>query len=118
MLKYTFIHVNIRSMNSNVETLHDLLLNCSNSFNIIKFTETWSTNKDLKDNSNFHLPNFNFIHQEGKTGVFNDIRFKIIIDFSVSDAYNECVIVEIENRKSYKKLITYCFRPPGGAKRT
>ena len=30
----------------------------------------------------------------------NDIRFRIIIDFSVSDGDSKCVIVEIENRKS------------------
>ena len=61
------IHVNIR-MNSNFEKLHDLLLNCSNSFNIFCVTETWSTYKDFNNNSNFHLPNFHFIHQEKKTG--------------------------------------------------
>ena len=36
----SLIHVNIRSMNSNFEKLHDLLLNCSNSFNVICGTET------------------------------------------------------------------------------
>ena len=36
----SLIHVNIRNMNSNFEKLHDLLLNCSNSFNIICVTET------------------------------------------------------------------------------
>ena len=64
----SLIHVNIRSMNSNFEKLHDLFLNCSNSFNIICVIETWSTDKDFKSNSNFHVPNFYFIHQKGKTG--------------------------------------------------
>ena len=64
----SLIHLNIRSMNSNFEELYRLLLNCSNSYKIIEFTEAWSTNKSLKDNSNFHLPNLDFIHQEGKTG--------------------------------------------------
>ena len=64
----SLIHVNIKSMNSNFETLYDLLLNCSYFFNIICVTETWSTNKDLKDNSNFHFPNLDFMHQERKTG--------------------------------------------------
>ena len=57
----SLIHVNIR--NSNFEKLHHLLLNCSNSFNIICVTETWSTDKDFKNNSNFRLPNFGFIYQ-------------------------------------------------------
>ena len=62
----SLIHVNIRSMNSNFEKLHDLLLNFSNSFNIICVTETSSTDNDIKNNSNFHLPSFDFIHQERK----------------------------------------------------
>ena len=36
----SLIHVNIRSMNSNFEKVHDLLINCSNSFNIICVTES------------------------------------------------------------------------------
>ena len=53
------IHVNIGSLNLNFEKLHDLLLNCSRSFNIICVTEIWSTDKDFKND---------FIHQERKTG--------------------------------------------------
>ena len=34
------IHLNIRRMNSNFEKLHNVLLNCSNCFNIICITET------------------------------------------------------------------------------
>ena len=120
----SLIHVNIRSMNSNFEKLHYLLLNCSNSFNIICVTETWSTDKDFKNNSGFHLPNFDFIHQERKIGkkgggiliyLKNDIKFKIIKDLSVSDCNNECVNVEIENKNSKNLLITCCYRPPSGA---
>ena len=66
--KLSLNHVNIRSMSSNFEKLHNHLLNCSNSFNTICVTETWFTDNDIKNNSNFHLPNFDFIHQERKTG--------------------------------------------------
>ena len=67
-------------------------LNYSNSFNIICITETLSTDNDIKNNSNFHLPNFDFIHQERKTGkkvggiliyVKNHIKLKIIKDLSL-----------------------------------
>ena len=120
----SLIHVNIRSMNSNFEKLCDLLLNCSNSFNIICVTETWSTYNEIKNNQNFHLPNFDFIHQERKTGkkggsiliyVKNHIKFKIIKDLSVSDGDSECITVEIENWNSKKLIITCCYRPPSGA---
>ena len=46
----SFIHVNVRSMNSNFEKLHDFLLNYSHSVNITSVTETWSTDKDFKNN--------------------------------------------------------------------
>ena len=120
----SLFHVNIRSMNSNFEKLRDLLLDCSNSFNIVCVTETWSTDKNFKNNSNFHLPNFGFIHQERKTGtkmggilmyLKNDIKFKIIEDLSVSDSNNECITVEIENKNSKNLLITCCYRLPSGA---
>ena len=57
----SLIHVNIRSMNANFEKLHDLLLNCLNSFNLICVTDTWSTDNDIKNN-------FDVIYQEKTTG--------------------------------------------------
>ena len=120
----SLIYLNIRSMNSNFEKLHDLLLNCSNSFNIICVTKAWSTDNDTKNNSNFHLPNFDFIHQERKTGkkgggilihVNNHIKFKIIKNLSVSDGDRECVTFEIQNENSKKWIITCCYRPASGA---
>ena len=69
----------------------------------------WSTDKDYKNNSNFHLSNFDFIHQERKTGkkqgdiliyLKNDKKSKKIKDLFVSDGDNECVTVEIENENS------------------
>ena len=119
----SLIHVNISSMNSNFEKLHDLLLSCSSSFNIICVTETWSTDNDIKNNSNFHLPNFDFIHQERKTGrkggvilihVKNHRKFKITKDLSVSDGHSECVFVEIKNKNSKNLIIAICSRPPSG----
>ena len=57
----SLIHLNIRSMDSNLDKIHNLFLNCSNSFNIICVTEAWYTDKDFKNNSNFHLPSFDFM---------------------------------------------------------
>ena len=89
-------------MNLSFEKLHDLLLNCSNSFNIICVTETWSTDNELNNSSAFDLPNFDFIHQERRTGkkrggiliyVKNHIKFKTIKDLSVSDGCSESATV-------------------------
>ena len=35
---------------------------------MICVTKKWNTDEDLKNNSNFHLPKLDFIHQEIKTG--------------------------------------------------
>ena len=107
--KLALIHVNVRSMNSNFEKL--LLLNCLHSFNIICVTKIWSTDNDIKNNLNFYLSNFAFIHQERKTGkkgggiliyVKSHIKFKIRKYLSVSDGDSECVTAEIENKNSKK----------------
>ena len=124
---FSLIQVNIRSLNSNFEKLHDLFLNCSNSLNIICVTEKWSTDKGFKNNSDFHLPNFDFIHSEknwqnrggGGGGILidskNDIKFNIVKDLSASDGNNKCVTVETENKNSKYLLILCCYRPPSGA---
>ena len=94
-------------MNSNFKKLHDLLLNCSDSFNIICVTETWSTDKDFN------------INKEKGGGILihwkNYIKFKIIEYVSVSDGDNECVTIEIKNKNSKNLLITCCYRLPSGA---
>ena len=81
-------------------------------------------NNDIRNTSNFHLPNFDFIHQERKTGkkvggiliyVKNHIKFNIMKDRSVSDGDSECVAVEIENKNSKNLIITCCYRPPSCA---
>ena len=62
----SLIHINIRSMNSNFEKLWELLVNCSNSFNVICITETWSSDKNFKENSNNWLPNLIIYNKKGK----------------------------------------------------
>ena len=39
----SLIDLNIRSMDSNFDKIHNLFLDCSNSFNIICVTEVWYT---------------------------------------------------------------------------
>ena len=80
-------------------------------------------NNDIKNNSKFHLPNFDLIHYkktDKKAGgiliyVKNNIKVKIIKDLSVSDSESECVNVEIQNKNSKKKIITCRYRRSSGA---
>ena len=47
------LHLNIRSINANFENFKSLLEETDYSFNIICLSETWSTDKDFCDNSNY-----------------------------------------------------------------
>ena len=94
------------------------------TFNIICVTETQSTDNDIKNNSNFHLLNFDFIHQERKTckkwgGILiyvkNHTKFKIIKALSFSDGDSECITAEIENKNIKILIIILCYRLPSGA---
>ena len=113
------IHVNIRSMTSNFEKLHDLFLNCLNYFKIICVTETWSTDKDIK--ISFYQTLILYIKKEKLTKggiliyVKNHIKFKIIKEIPVSDGDSECLTVEMENKNSKNLIPTCCYRPPNGA---
>ena len=72
---------------------------------------------------NFHLPNFDFIHQEIKTGkkggsiliyAKNHIKFKIIKDLSVSEGESDYFTVKIENKNSKHLINTLYYRPSSG----
>ena len=65
----SLIYVNIRrSMNFNFQKLRDFLINCLNSINPTCVAETWSTDKNCKDNLKFYSQSFDFKHQVRKTG--------------------------------------------------
>ena len=46
---------------------HDLLINCSNSFNIICISEMWFSNIHVYNNSNYDLPGYDSIYLENET---------------------------------------------------
>ena len=104
---FSVLHINIRSMAANFEKLKNFLYQCKHTFSIISITETWCTNENLINNSNFQLPNYQPISFERKTrkrggGIINfihkEIMFKMRDDLSVSDADNEVLTIEIINQ--------------------
>ena len=63
----SLLHLNIRSLRSNLDDFHTLLEESKHSFNVMYLTETWLNDHEFKTNSNYHLPNYEGIHYERKT---------------------------------------------------
>jgi len=121
--KFTALHINIRSINSNIDKLKQFLTECNYLFSMICLTETWCSDESSRINSNLEIPNYKLISSERKTnkrggGIINYIRTdqttKYRDDLSISDADSEIFTIEISNNKSKNILVSTCYRPPDG----
>ena len=65
---FSLMHVNIRSLNANIDKLKTFLHTLNHQFGIICITETWLTNADFLKNSNFFLPCYKGVGYERATG--------------------------------------------------
>ena len=65
LLKNSFsvLHINIRSMNKNVEKVREYLSHVKGNFSIIGLTGTWCSDDKADKNSLWQLPNYTAIHQ-------------------------------------------------------
>ena len=63
----SLLHLNIRSLRSNLDDFHTLLEESKHPFNVIWLTETWLNDHEFKRNSNYHLLNYHGIHYGRKT---------------------------------------------------
>ena len=117
----SLLHLNIRSLNSNFEEFKNILQESNYYFNIICLSETWSTDNYFKDNSNFHLPNYDAIHLERKTNkkgggvliyIKTNLIYKIRENLSISDCDREILSIEIINDRSKNFIVSCCYKPP------
>lgn len=92
--KLSLLHLNIRSINSNFESFRESLESCNFVFNVICLSETWSNDKEFRNNSIFHLKGYKAIHYErqvSKRGgglliyIKSDLMYKIRHDLNISD---------------------------------
>jgi hypothetical protein len=118
------LHINIRSLNKNIENFRHFLEETENIFNIICVTETWCSSNELKNNSNFHLKNFELVSVERQTDkrgggvliyVKENIEHNVRSDLCVSDKDKEIATIELIINKEKNILISCCYRPPDGA---
>ena len=112
----SFLHLNIRSLRSNLDDFHTLLEESKHSFNLICLTETWLNDDEFKTNSNDHSPNYKGIRYERKTNkrgdgfhmyIRNDLTYTVQNDVCISDYDREILAIELLT-KNMKNIIVSC----------
>ena len=118
---FSMLHLNIRSLQKNFDSLLNLLMTLKFEFKVICITETWCSDNSMNHNL-FELPQYKSIHQVRRAGkgggiavfLHESLTFNIRHDLSVNNADIEALCVEIANKKSKNILInTQCRRPAG-----
>ena len=100
------MHLNIRSLQKNFDSLLNLLLTLRFEFKVICITETWCSDNSMNHNL-FELPQYKSIHQVSRSGkgggiavfLHESLTFNIIHDLSVNNTDIEALCVEIINKE-------------------
>ncbi|XP_065672061.1 uncharacterized protein LOC136089894 [Hydra vulgaris] len=120
---FSILHINIRSLKKNFESLKQFLYKIKIDFQIICLSETWCQDKNVENDSYFQIPNYNVVHQIrdlGKEGgglcmfIKNSLLFKFNSNLnSITNDY-ESLCVEIINKASKNIVVHALYRPPSG----
>ena len=120
---FSLLHLNIRSLRSNLDDFHTLLEESKHSCNVICLTETWLNDHEFKINSNYHLPIYKGIHYKRKTNkrgngvlmyIRNGVSYKIQNDLCISDGDREIITIELLTKSMKNIIVSYCYKPPNG----
>ena len=117
-ISFSVLHLNIRSLNKNFESLKNVLVEINFCFKVICITESWCSD-DLHTNNRYQLSKYVSIHQirkNGKTGcgitvsIHKELIYNIRHDLSVNDEDTEALYLEIINQKSKNILQTAVWK--------
>ena len=89
---------------------------------MICFSETWTADNSICDNSNFQVENCTVLHQVTESGrggglsifVHKEIYFKPRTDLSINSNNVESLCIEIHHKKDKNTLFSVMYRPPNG----
>ena len=106
---FSMLHLNIRTLQKNFDSLFSLLMTLKFEFKVICITETWCSDNSMNHNL-FKLPQYKSIHQVRRTGkgggtavfIQESLTFNVVHDLNVNNADIEALCVEIINKKSKK----------------
>ena len=115
------LHLNIRSLQKNFDSLLNLLMTLKFEFKVICITETWCSDNSMNHNL-FELPQYKSIHQVRRAGkgggiavfLHESLTYNIRHDLSVNNVHIEALHIEIINKKSKNILINNQYLQPAG----
>ena len=118
---FSMLHLNIRSLQKNFDSLLNLLMMLQFKFKVICITETWGSDNTMNHNL-FELPQYKSIHEVSRAGkggdiavfLYESLTFNIRHDLSANNADIEALCAEIINKKSKNILINTQYLQPAG----
>ena len=118
---FSVLHLRIRSLNENFESLKELLTTIKFEFKVICLTETWCTD-DPRNGTLFNLENYTSVNQVRKHGrgggicvfIHNSLTFKLRSDLGTNSDDIESLVIEIVNKNSKNFVINAQYRKPAG----
>ena len=119
---FSVLHVNIRSINKNFETSQNFYFKLNCTFSVICFSETWTTDNSICNDSNFQIENYTVLHQVRESGrggglsifVLKGICFEPRTDLSINSNDVGSLCIEIHHKKDKNILFSVMYRSPNG----
>ena len=120
---FSIIHLNIGSLQKNIDKLKDFLNDIKRKVSVIVLSETWIDDDKADLNSLFRIPNYSFIyekrkttHKDGGLGIYvnKTLDYQILPNLAKNTENIETFTIEIENKSSKNILISAVYRPPRG----
>ena len=113
----SFMHLNIRSLNCNLNSLQNLLARINNPFSVIGISETWLQNSLHQLDINGY--NFEHNYRSNRTGggvgmyIASTLDYKIRYDLCFENTeIAESLFIEIANPKGKNYVMGVIYRPP------
>ena len=114
---FSILHLNIRSLNANMDNFREFLGSLNGNFSVIVLTESWC-DEIANENSLLSLDNYYSVHQttDNKKGgdiciyIHKQLDFKLRNDIDIFNNEIETCSVEIINSKSRNVVVTGVYR--------
>ena len=118
---FSFLHLNIRSLNANIDNFWEFLAFLKTNVSVIVLTESLC-DETANENSLLNLDNYYSVHQtrNNKKGggiciyIHKQQECKLRNDIDISNNKTETCSVEIIYSKSRNFVVTDVYRPPKG----
>ena len=115
------LHLNIRSLNVNIDNFTEFLASLNGNFGVIVLTESWC-DEIANENSLLSLDNYYSVHQtrnNQKGGgiciyIHKQLEFKLKNDIYIFNNEIETCSIEMISSKSRNFVVIDVYRPPKG----